>query len=96
MLMRTCTVCGIEKPLETDYQDHASGKDGKRTQCKVCRNDYIRKRNGLAKKVYAERKHPDAVPPRTFSHLLDEPWDGQLGAMYIRNDGLKHIKSRGV
>lgn len=33
--MKTCCICGIVKPL-SEYYNHKSTKDGKRTECKSC------------------------------------------------------------
>lgn len=39
--MKTCTKCGIEKPL-SEFHNCSSRKDGKFSACKVCRNGYNR------------------------------------------------------
>lgn len=45
----------------------------------------------------AEEERTKALPfiarPRTFQG--DRNWDGNLGPVYVRNDGHKHIPSRG-
>lgn len=35
--MKTCTKCGIEKPL-SEFHNSARAKDGKFSACKACRN----------------------------------------------------------
>jgi len=46
----------------------------------------------------AEEERTKALPfiarPRTF--VREGKWDGSMGPVYYRNDGLKHIQSRGV
>jgi hypothetical protein len=42
--MKTCKKCGIEKPLEEFYKQK-SAKDGHRTRCKVCTDEYTNEYN---------------------------------------------------
>jgi hypothetical protein len=37
--VKTCTSCGIEKPLE-DFQKRSSAKDGRTNLCKPCKREY--------------------------------------------------------
>ncbi len=38
MMYKSCTLCGIEKPL-TEYHSHPRTKDGFKTQCRTCQNE---------------------------------------------------------
>ena len=79
-----------------------------RAQCKVCENSERKLRaermreKRLAFEAYLkeqERLKKEAVKhlvaqPRTF--VKPEVWDGKHEPMFIRNEGLKHIPSRGL
>lgn len=43
MNTKTCTKCGIDKPLN-DYYDSENGRDGKESRCKQCKSSYYRAR----------------------------------------------------
>lgn len=90
---KRCNACGETKQL-VDFNLLAGGTYGRAARCKACR---VLERKGLpvkkepfTPKVYDYR----TALPRT--HHSVEKWDGKLDAQYVRNDGLKHIKSRGV
>jgi len=39
--MKKCTKCNLDKELE-EFSLHPGSKDGRNTQCKICRNSYHR------------------------------------------------------
>jgi hypothetical protein len=58
--MKTCKVCGNEKPLE-EFSIHSGFKDGRNSVCKACRNVSEKK-----KRVAGQRKHT----PYTYKQQL--------------------------
>lgn len=101
---KVCKKCGGTFEYKYLIADKKS-KDGVRAICKPCKAikqvDQRRRRAKreviIAKVEIEDRKvRDDLVPPRTFNHLKDAPWDGKLEPVYIRNCGLKHIPSRGM
>lgn len=38
-MMKVCNTCRVQKPLD-DFQPHVRGAQGRRGQCRVCRNIY--------------------------------------------------------
>lgn len=95
---KRCCSCGETKQL-VDFNLQAGGTYGRARRCKACR--MLERRN-----LPYEKKAPAPEPvkakvydyrtalPRTYASM--EKWDGKLEPQYVRNDGLKHIKSRGV
>ena len=104
MTHKTCTKCKERKPL-SEFHNDIAGVLGKRASCAECESERQRirreKRTAQAKALvdaWKPVKRPDVVPPRTFNHLKDlkAVWTGHTERQYIRNEGLKHIPSRGM
>lgn len=103
---KTCTKCGEAKDRSMfDLNRKSNNRVILRTVCKVC--SAKAKREHMAKKRELERLHAQSIKdqidrstiakPRTFNHLKDgECWTGHTERQYIRNEGLKHILSKGV
>lgn len=104
--MKTCTACGQSKSFDS-FSRSKEGAYGRHSVCKVCRNAEGHRLKALREareraQVELEAELRKVTPregvalPRTFSHIKDEPWDGKLEPMYVRNSGNKHIPSRGL
>lgn len=52
--MKTCTKCGVEKPLE-GFHRRAASKDGFQPRCRGCRNESRKKRNDAKPESVARR-----------------------------------------
>lgn len=101
---KKCTICG--GTFEYKYLVTSSEyKGGVRPLCKPCKSvkqTAERRRRDkvvrdMVKAELAQRKaREDLVPPRTFNYVKAEPWDGKQEAIYIRNNGNKHIPSKGM
>lgn len=109
--MKVCKICGVEHPADKLVTD-TKALDGRRALCKACkckdqtlRNE--RKRAAAAqaradaKVLQAElaaeeaaKAQPYIAKARTFVRV--GTWDGQGEVAYYRNEGNKHIPSRGV
>lgn len=102
---KKCRECGgvFTYDLLIGNRNSASGV---RNVCKGCATIV---KNKAAKAQREEQKRlaeierlrrlndPATAKPRTFSHLKDKAtWDGWTERQYIRNDGNKHIQSKGV
>lgn len=102
--MKTCSRCGKQYPATNKYFSfNKQSADGLYYYCKPCKVDENRKHevnraernHALVAQAIANRSK--VTPPRTFSHLKDpECWTGHTERQYIRNEGLKHIPSRGI
>lgn len=103
--MKVCTKCKKSLP-ESDFSAYKLGRDGLFPQCKPCKrmgHQEMREKVKEREKKQAElekylRMQSDLTSkgvalPRTVVH---QKWDGKIEQGYVRNDGLKHIKSRGV
>jgi hypothetical protein len=101
---KVCISCG--GTFEYKFLVQGSNYEGGvRPLCKPCRRGIQtaerRRREqavrDMAKAQAEVRKNTqDLVPPRTFNYLKAEPWDGKQEAIYIRNNGNKHIPSKGA
>lgn len=102
--MKVCTKCKKSLP-ESDFSPLITGRDGLCPQCKVCKrkgHQEMREKVKEREKKQAElekflRKQSELTSkgvalPRTIPYQKWEP----MKEGYVRNDGLKHIKSRGV
>lgn len=91
--MKKCNVCGEVKSFDLMCKEKTY-PDGVRPLCKECRS--VKQREIRARVVPPAPKVEDQskAAPRTFEF---KPWvvDDSRN-YYYRNDGLKHIKSRGV
>lgn len=102
---KVCTVCGGTFEYKFLVPGHTS-PNGVRTLCKPCRAvqqaaERKRKAERIKALVKAEAEvrklKPDLVPPRTFNYLKSkETWSGFKEPQYVRNNGNKHIPSKGV
>ena len=66
--MRTCTKCGVEKPLEQFYK-HAAGRDGRQSVCSECVKAYVKRNRAENAEHYREfdrarARRPDRVAAR--------------------------------
>lgn len=79
-----------------------SGKHGCRPICKLCKNaqqvgkrkEYVERLAQAARKEQ-EARRADLVPARTFVPSRTEYWTPDTN-VYYRNNGNKHIPSKGV
>lgn len=85
---RCCAGCKKTLPLVMFGIDK-SQKDGINIRCKPCKRLHVK---GIPQYVKAER-HPDAAPPRQINVM--EGHYVPACDTYYRNDGHKHIRSRG-
>ena len=85
---RCCTCCKKTLPLVAFGKDK-SRKDGINARCKPCNRLHVKGPKGYVK---AERD-PELVPPRQVNTMEGRYVPAQ--DTYYRNDGNKHIKSRG-
>lgn len=85
---RHCCACNQTLPVALFGKDKST-KDGLNIRCKPCQRLRVK---GIPQYVKAER-HPDAAPPRQINVMTGH----YVPACdtYYRNDGHKHIKSRG-
>lgn len=103
--VKKCSRCGLEKPL-TEFIQRSNVKSGYGAMCKPCKNDAqvaqrasSMERERLqaiedAKALNAEDLVARGVClPRTFVFTETYVPDNRV---YYRNDGNKHIQSRGV
>lgn len=104
--MKVCTKCKCELP-ESDFAPYKTGRGGLFPQCKPCKRaghqamrekvkERERKQAEFEKSIrtLAALEARGVALPRTIVSF--EVWDGKLEEAYVRNDGLKHVKSRGV
>lgn len=101
--MKTCRRCGTQYPATNKYfAFNKQSADGLYYYCKPCKNrenvarlaDRAEQARQLA--AAAKERKESLTPPRTFNHLKNpECWTGHTERQYIRNEGLKHIPSRG-
>lgn len=93
--MRTCITCKLSLPVANFL--------GNRNQCRKCRNaaqkvsiEAMRlreKQQALMDLAKRDNPRENVALPRTFAYL-NSTYKPERG--YARNDGLKHIQSRGV
>lgn len=58
--MKTCTKCGVEKPLDSFYR-HPHAKHGRNPTCKDCHREYCRKRyESKREQICAQRREYNA------------------------------------
>ena len=55
MQMKECSQCGVPKSLE-DFHNLSTSKDGKRSECRECRNKWRREARGSINKPESARK----------------------------------------
>lgn len=97
---KKCATCGKVKSID-NFCVASYDRTKYRPDCKVCKaaKQRVQRKNAklrdalIAKQTIAKPKAPDVVPPRTFT--TTEVWVPRDRTFY-RNDGLKHIQSRGV
>lgn len=89
--MKKCNVCGEVKSFDLMCKEKTY-PDGVRPLCLECRK--VKQAAYRARDVYKAPVEANPTPPRTVEF---KPWvvDDSRNYFY-RNDGLKHIKSRGV
>lgn len=74
--MKTCTKCGVEKPLYEFYNRRGKVKDGKNSHCKSCENEQIgswRAKNKEKQAVIDRRtrlKTQYGITPEQYEELL--------------------------
>ena len=82
--------CGCQKTLpEHMFGKDKSRKSGFAARCKPCNRLHVKGLTGYAK----TERDPLLVPPRQFN-VMQGTYTPARGEFY-RNDGNKHIKSRG-
>ncbi len=102
---KVCNECGGT----FEYKFLVPGKtsqNGVRPLCKPCRSvQQAEERKRRDKKlrelikleIAARKAKQDLVPPRTFNHIKDPAtWTGHAERQYVRNNGNKHIPSKGT
>lgn len=101
--MKTCNKCKCDKRID-EFPRSATSKDGHRAICRACRNEQRlgwKKAKALQDKIQALQEvaakdhavEMNVAAPRTyvtFDPLVPSDRD------FYRNDGLKHIPSRGL
>lgn len=101
-LTKICTKCGIEKSLE-DFHKDKNTKDGRRSWCKDCSNQYRREHRNIEKeKEYAknhkkesrdrQRKYRERHPEKGKEYYYKAKESGQL-ARYLE-DNKEKIKEQ--
>ena len=88
--MKTCTKCGIEKPLDEFYK-HKGRKDGHASRCKDCCKEYEHSPQGLArrKKWYYSEKG------QTTEKIYRQNQDPKISRAYTQKyRNTKHGKKR--
>lgn len=100
---KLCRVCNVTKPLDQMQFGGKGYADGYKYLCKACKNKQHAASRKRAKERDIEMAELEAInlvekiengrtPARTFVYL-DKPYMPEVS--YQRNDGLKHIQSRG-
>lgn len=103
---KKCRKCGTMTPYSL-LVPGVQCKDGVQALCKKCKGKQQmidkKKREDKARELVkaqaeARKMEMNIVLPRTFNHLKDKNaiWTGHTERQYIRNEGLKHIPSRGM
>lgn len=102
---KTCTSCGKIKHVDEFCADR-NGSNGTRPLCKPCKNKQQAKQRAVrAMKAKQDALHTLSVreveirdnnltPPRTFLYHYDQPY--RTEPSYVRNNGNKHIPSKGL
>lgn len=95
---KVCIHCCKPIEMHNRIYDNAKNTDHYRTVCRPCKNvAQIKQRAARARRdaeasAPAERT-PDTVPPR--QHIGVGTYSPAADRTFYRNDGLKHIQSRG-
>jgi hypothetical protein len=71
--LKTCTKCGVPKPLSEFYKDKQK-KDGLRPDCRVCNTKQCVKRAKINRtsRNWNSLKHKTGISKNTYQILLDE------------------------
>lgn len=89
--MKKCNVCGETKPFDEMCKEKTY-PDGYRPLCKACR--VIKQQAYRAERPKTSAEILNSTPGRQPSPF--KPYIVNEDRYFYRNDGLKHIKSRGV
>lgn len=94
MAQATCRLCGQEKPI-SEFGKSSRHTSGKATHCLECNR---MKKRLLDPQKWEERARPEQEATTKFNvnYWIDYEQERDNPTGYRRNDGNKHIKSRGT
>lgn len=98
--MKYCPKCALTLPLDM-FDAQATGKLGKRSDCKECRKKYVRTKQGVAKTLYTYQKSkskmrgyalPSYSEAELFAWLMNQPKFHTLYDTWVASGYLTNLK----